>query len=70
MGDIFCYEAFNRLIAHHTLTQQEEKELFKLLPFKQCQNEQEVELVKFIYETKLNKVVCLIGTNYLFLADS
>ncbi|XP_066268069.1 cell division cycle protein 16 homolog [Branchiostoma lanceolatum] len=53
--DVYCEEAFQLLVSHHMLTAQEERELIESLPFaKQCP-EEEVELVRLLYETKLKK---------------
>jgi len=54
--DVFCYEAFNRLIDHHMLRTEEELDLIKSLPFhKQCKNPKEESVLKFLYNSKLKK---------------
>lgn len=53
--DIYCFEAFDRLVAHHMLSAEEEKHLLESLPYNnQCPVE-ERELVKFLYENRLKK---------------
>ncbi|XP_076812407.1 cell division cycle protein 16 homolog [Clavelina lepadiformis] len=55
-ADIFCYEAFERLIGHHMLRADEEKELLESLPMSDlCKGVEEEELVRFLYKTKLKK---------------
>ncbi|KAE8625529.1 hypothetical protein XENTR_v10006306 [Xenopus tropicalis] len=52
--DVYCFEAFDLLTAHHMLTAQEEKELLDSLPLsKKCSEDQ--ELLRFLYENKLKK---------------
>ncbi|KAL5004197.1 hypothetical protein ScPMuIL_017653 [Solemya velum] len=53
--DVYCYEAFDLLVSHNMLSSQEEQDLINSLPFMtQCPDE-ELELVKFLYENKLKK---------------
>ncbi|XP_040281013.1 cell division cycle protein 16 homolog [Bufo bufo] len=52
--DVYCFEAFDLLTAHHMLTAQEEKELLDSLPLsKKCPEDQ--ELLRFLFENKLKK---------------
>ncbi|XP_018418492.1 PREDICTED: cell division cycle protein 16 homolog isoform X2 [Nanorana parkeri] len=52
--DVYCFEAFDLLTAHHMLTAQEEKELLDSLPIsKKCPEDQ--ELLRFLFENKLKK---------------
>lgn len=54
--DVHCYEAFNHLVNNNMMSAQEERELLDSLPIsKQCP-EEEIELVRFLYENKLKKV--------------
>ncbi|XP_071085034.1 cell division cycle protein 16 homolog [Haliotis cracherodii] len=53
--DVYCYEAFDLLVNHHMLTAEEERSLLDCLPFQSQCPEEEVELVKFLYENKLKK---------------
>ena len=53
--DVYCYEAFNLLVGQHALKAHEEMELINKLPYKQqCTNEEQVSLVRYAYETKVN----------------
>uniref|UniRef100_W5M4B4 Cell division cycle 16 homolog (S. cerevisiae) n=1 Tax=Lepisosteus oculatus TaxID=7918 RepID=W5M4B4_LEPOC len=53
--DVYCFEAFDLLTAHHMLTAQEEKEFLDSLPLsEQCTKEEE-ELLRFLFESKLKK---------------
>ena len=53
--DVHCFEAFDLLVTHHMLTTKEEKELLDSLPYsEQCMAE-EIELLKFLYESKIKK---------------
>uniref|UniRef100_A0A8C5MZF8 Cell division cycle 16 n=1 Tax=Leptobrachium leishanense TaxID=445787 RepID=A0A8C5MZF8_9ANUR len=52
--DVYSFEAFDLLTAHHMLTAQEEKELLESLPIsKNCSEDQ--ELLRFLFENKLKK---------------
>lgn len=53
--DVYCFEAFDLLTAHHMLTAQEEKDFLDSLPLSQHCNEEEVELLQFLFEHKLKK---------------
>lgn len=54
-SDVHCFEAFDLLISHHMLTEKEERELLISLPFsEQCMPE-EVDLIKFLYDSKTKK---------------
>ncbi|XP_046543202.1 cell division cycle protein 16 homolog [Haliotis rubra] len=53
--DVYCYEAFDLLVNHHMLTAEEERSLLDCLPFQSQCPEEEVDLVKFLYENKLKK---------------
>jgi len=56
-ADLFCYEAFDKLISHHMLRADEEQELIdSFFPSKQCPSTQEEELIRFLYGMKLKKV--------------
>ncbi|KAL8573823.1 hypothetical protein ACOMHN_019096 [Nucella lapillus] len=53
--DVYCFEAFDLLVSHHMMSAQEEQGLLGSLPFvNQCPQE-EVELLKFLYENHLKK---------------
>jgi len=53
--DVHCFQAFDLLVSHHMLTEKEERDLLVSLPFsEQCMPE-EVELLKFLYESKIKK---------------
>ncbi|CAL1582542.1 unnamed protein product [Knipowitschia caucasica] len=53
--DVYCFEAFDLLTAHHMLTAQEEKDFLDSLPLnEQCTDEEE-ELLHFLFEHKLKK---------------
>ncbi|OUM53088.1 hypothetical protein BVG19_g2338 [[Candida] boidinii] len=51
--DAKCYEAFNELIKNHLMTPDEEWELLSLIDFDDADNNG--ELVKLLYTTRLNK---------------
>ncbi|XP_060070640.1 cell division cycle protein 16 homolog [Ylistrum balloti] len=53
--DVYCFEAFDLLVNHHMLSAQEERELIDSLPFALQCPEEEVELVRFLYENKVKK---------------
>ncbi|XP_041357865.1 cell division cycle protein 16 homolog [Gigantopelta aegis] len=53
--DVYCFEALDLLVSHHMMTSQEERNLIDSLPFKEQCSEEEIELVKFLYENKLKK---------------
>lgn len=54
-SDVHCFEAFDLLVSHHMLTEKEERSLLSSLPFsEQCMPE-EVDLLKFLYESKTKK---------------
>ncbi|XP_077975970.1 cell division cycle protein 16 homolog [Styela clava] len=54
--DVFCYEAYDRIIAHHLLFPSGEQELLESLPLNdQCKSEEERQLVSFLYGTKIRK---------------
>ncbi|XP_069493217.1 cell division cycle protein 16 homolog isoform X1 [Ambystoma mexicanum] len=53
--DVYCYEAFDLLTAHHMLTAQEEKELLECLPLNKECSEGDQELLRFLFENKLKK---------------
>ena len=54
-GDIYCYEALNALTSNHMLTPKDENTLIQSLSAENGQ-QKEVEIVKYIYSTKLNRV--------------
>nr|XP_009859251.1 cell division cycle protein 16 homolog [Ciona intestinalis] len=55
-ADVFCYEAFDRLIGHHMLRAEEEQDLLDSLPMrKQCKSVEEQNLLRFLYDIKLKK---------------
>uniref|UniRef100_A0A671NP79 Cell division cycle protein 16 homolog n=1 Tax=Sinocyclocheilus anshuiensis TaxID=1608454 RepID=A0A671NP79_9TELE len=53
--DVYCFEAFDLLTSHHMLTAQEEKDFLDSLPLSQQCTEEEVELLRFLFENKLKK---------------
>lgn len=53
--DVHCFEAFDLLISHHMLTDKEERELLDSLPFGDHCTSEESELLKFLYESRLQK---------------
>uniref|UniRef100_A0A672I6R1 Cell division cycle 16 homolog (S. cerevisiae) n=1 Tax=Salarias fasciatus TaxID=181472 RepID=A0A672I6R1_SALFA len=53
--DVYCFEAFDLLTSHHMLTAQEEKDFLESLPLSQQCNEEEEELLHFLFENKLKK---------------
>ncbi|XP_052104974.1 cell division cycle protein 16 homolog [Mytilus californianus] len=53
--DVYCFEAFDLLVNHHMLTAQEERELMDSLPLSSQCPEDEIELVRFLYENRLKK---------------
>ncbi|XP_073701770.1 cell division cycle protein 16 homolog [Garra rufa] len=53
--DVYCFEAFDLLTSHHMLTAQEEKDFLESLPLSQQCTEEEVELLRFLFENKLKK---------------
>ncbi|XP_055956001.1 cell division cycle protein 16 homolog [Patella vulgata] len=55
LHDVYCYEALDLLVNHHMLTAEEEIELMESLPFTVQCPEEEIELVKFLYEDRLKK---------------
>ncbi|KAJ0070144.1 hypothetical protein NL108_002451, partial [Boleophthalmus pectinirostris] len=54
--DVYCFEAFDLLTAHHMLTAQEEKDFLDSLPLNEQCTEEEEELLHFLFEHKLKKV--------------
>ncbi|KAL3846820.1 hypothetical protein ACJMK2_017774 [Sinanodonta woodiana] len=53
--DVYCFEAFDFLVNHHMLSAQEEQELIDSLHFTtQCPKE-EVEFLKYLYNSRLKK---------------
>lgn len=52
--DVYCYEAFDKLMAHHMLSGKDEQELLNSLPFKDQCNEH-AELVQYLYSSKMKK---------------
>lgn len=61
--DVFCYSAFHALVRHQMLTQGEEQQLIASLPLDDQCSPAEAQLVKFIYESKLNKYTCTETNN-------
>ena len=53
--DVYCFEAFELLTSHHMLTAQEEVDLITSLPFSEQCSPEEAQLVKFVYESKIQK---------------
>ncbi|XP_077987958.1 cell division cycle protein 16 homolog [Glandiceps talaboti] len=53
--DVYCYEAFDLLVRHNMLTSKEEQELLESLPFAEQCTEEDLELTKYMYESKLSK---------------
>ncbi|PVD19099.1 hypothetical protein C0Q70_21658 [Pomacea canaliculata] len=53
--DVYCFEALDLLVSHHMLTAQEEMDLLNSLPLTVCCGEEEMELVRFLYENRLKK---------------
>ena len=53
-SDVHCYEAFDRLTAHHMLTGVEELALLAKLPFvAQCG--EDAEMIRYMYASKIKK---------------
>jgi len=52
-GDVFCYEAFDALVTHQLLTQEEERKLVAALPFQEL--EQCDRLASSLYSISLKK---------------
>jgi len=50
--DVFCFEAFDALVAHQMLTAEEEKQLVSSLPFKE---QRDPGLASFLYSSSLKK---------------
>ena len=56
--DVFSFEAFDRLTAHHLMRAEEEEELLDAIPLAdQCVSEEEQELVRFLYNSMTKKVM-------------
>ncbi|XP_046848454.1 cell division cycle protein 16 homolog [Xenia sp. Carnegie-2017] len=54
-NDVHCYEAFDNLMSHFMLMPNEEADFLKLLPFdEQCLPE-EIPLLKYLYEIKMQE---------------
>ncbi|KAK3888761.1 hypothetical protein Pcinc_007234 [Petrolisthes cinctipes] len=53
--DPLCFEAIHALTQHHMLTAKEEEELLSSLPLSDVCSENEVAIVKTVYETRINK---------------
>ncbi|XP_014681406.1 PREDICTED: cell division cycle protein 16 homolog [Priapulus caudatus] len=53
--DVYCYEAFELLVQHHMMSAEEERKLLESLPFSSQCPEEEMELLRFMYEVKLKK---------------
>ncbi|XP_066936343.1 LOW QUALITY PROTEIN: cell division cycle protein 16 homolog [Clytia hemisphaerica] len=53
--DIYCFEAFNLLVSHHSLTSAEENQLLESLPYNTQCNEEEAKLLRFVYKNLINK---------------
>ncbi|CAH1788277.1 unnamed protein product [Owenia fusiformis] len=53
--NVYCYEAFEMLVNHHMLTAEEERDLIERLPLSSQCTDEEIELVRFLYENKLKK---------------
>ncbi|EDO45312.1 predicted protein [Nematostella vectensis] len=51
--DVHCFEAFDLLISHHMLTNKEEHDLLESLPFSEQCTPEEVDLLKFLYESRI-----------------
>ena len=54
-NDVHCFEAFDMLVSHHMLTEKEERELLTSLPFSEQCVPEEIDLLKFLYESKMKK---------------
>ncbi|XP_028403874.1 cell division cycle protein 16 homolog [Dendronephthya gigantea] len=52
-NDVHCYEAFDQLTSHHMLSPNEELEFYKSLPFEEQCLPEEIPLMKYLYEMKL-----------------
>ncbi|KAK7090544.1 cell division cycle protein 16 homolog isoform X2 [Littorina saxatilis] len=53
--DVYCFEAFDLLVSHHMMSAQEEQDLLKTLPLVAQCPEDEMELVRFLYQNRLKK---------------
>ncbi|ESO83785.1 hypothetical protein LOTGIDRAFT_132783 [Lottia gigantea] len=53
--DVYCFEAFELLVNHHMLTSKEEHDLLESLPFSSQCPQDEIQLVKFLYQDRLKK---------------
>lgn len=56
VADVYCFEAFSRLVDNHLLKADEEIFLLDSLNFEEhCNSKEEAEMVKFLYSTRLKK---------------
>lgn len=53
--DVLCYEALELLVAHRALNTEEEKALLSSLPYTQLASQEEINLVKFAYKSRIEK---------------
>eukprot|EP00118_Oscarella_pearsei_P021356 m.239199 g.239199 ORF g.239199 m.239199 type:complete len:565 (+) comp40176_c1_seq40:85-1779(+) len=54
--DVFCYEAFSRLVSYNLLTVEDLKKLVTSLPMKeQCSDEEEADALTFLYMSQINE---------------
>ena len=53
--DVYCYEAFDKIVSHNALSVGDETNLLETLPFSQQCSPAEEKLARFVYECKINK---------------
>lgn len=55
-ADLFCFEAFSRLVENHLMTADEEQKLLESLRFEEhCHDKDETDMVHFMYSMRLKK---------------
>lgn len=69
-NDVYCFEVFDLFVFYYMLMDKEERELLVLFFFfEQCMLE-EVDLLKFLYESKMKKYCKLIDFKFFFGLES
>lgn len=52
--DVYCFEAFDKLMSHHMLSSKSEQDLLTAMPFdKQC--DEHADLIRYLYASKMKK---------------
>ena len=71
-NDVHCYEAFDQLTSHYMLSPNEETEFLKSLPFEEQCLPEEIPLLKYLFEIKLqdSKKLAKIPAPYEAVSNS